>query len=137
MLRMKQFKWLVRVYYEDTDAGGIVYHTCYLKYMERARTEYLRALGYSLKQLRAEQDILFVVNRVEIRFMRPAVFDDELTVTAALRKSAGASLVFRQTICRDEEQLCEADISVACVSAERHTPKRMPKTIIMDLAHDS
>ncbi len=134
---MKQFKWPVRVYYEDTDAGGIAYHTSYLKYMERARTEYLRDLGYSLKQLRAEQDILFVVNRIDISFKRPAVFDDELTVTAALRKSAGASLAFHQTIYRDDEQLCEADIAVACLSAERYTPRRMPKSIIMDLAHDS
>lgn len=134
---MKQFKWPVRVYYEDTDAGGIAYHTSYLKYMERARTEYLRAQGYSLKQLRAEQDILFVVNRIDISFKRPAVFDDELTVTAALRKSAGASLAFHQTIYRDDEQLCEADIAVACLSAERYTPRRMPKSIIMDLAHDS
>ena len=134
---MKPFKWLVRVYYEDTDAGGIAYHTSYLKYMERARTEYLRALGYSLTQLRVEQDILFVVNRIDIRFMRPAVFDDELTVTATLRKTAGASLAFHQSICREGERLCEADIAVACVSAERYTPKRMPKSIIMDLAHDS
>ena len=134
---MKQFKWPVRVYYEETDAGGIAYHTSYLKYMERARTEYLSALGYSLKQLRAEQDILFVVNRIDISFKRPAVFDDELTVTAALRKSAGASLAFHQTIYRDDEQLCEADIAVACLSAERYTPRRMPKSIIMDLAHDS
>ena len=65
---MKEFKWLVRVYYEDTDAGGIVYHTSYLKYMERARTEYLRALGYNQTRLRAEQGILFVVNRIDINF---------------------------------------------------------------------
>ena len=134
---MKRFKWRVRVYYEDTDAGGIVYHTSYLKFMERARTEYLRARGYSLKQLRAEEDIVFVVNRINISYKRPAVFDDELMVTAAIGKTAGASLVFHQTICRDDEQLCEADIAVACLSAERYTPKRMPKTLIMDLAHDS
>ena len=134
---MKQFKWLVRVYYDDTDAGGVVYHASYLKYMERARTEYLRSRGYSLNRLRTEQDVLFVVHRIGIRYKRPAVLDDELTVTAALSKTGGASLVFRQTVCRDEEQLCEADITVACLSAERHTPKRMPKTLLVDLAHDS
>ena len=137
MLRMKRFEWRVRVYYEDTDAGGIVYHTSYLKYMERARTEYLRARGYSLKQLHAQQDVLFVVSRINISYKRPAVFDDELTVTAAIRKTAGASLVFHQTVCRDDEQLCEADIAVACLSAGRYTPKRVPKTLIADLAHDS
>ena len=134
---MKEFKWLVRVYYEDTDAGGIVYHTSYLKYMERARTEYLRALGYSLKQLRTEEGILFVVNRININFKRPAVFDDELTVTAALSKTTGAGLIFHQTICRNDEQLCEADIAVVCLSAERYSPKRMPKSLLADFAHDS
>ncbi len=134
---MKEFRWPVRVYYEDTDAGGIVYHTSYLKYMERARTEYLRALGYSQKQLRTEQDIAFVVIRVDISFKRPAVFDDELTVTVALGKAAGASLTFHQTICRDDEQLCEADIAVACLSAGSYTPRRMPKPLIKDIIHDS
>ena len=134
---MKEFKWPVRVYYEDTDAGGIVYHTCYLKYMERARTEYLRALGYSHGKLRAEEGILFVVNRININFKRPAVFDDELTVTAALDKTTGASLMFHQTICRNDEELCEADIAVACLSADRYKPKRMPITLIADFTHDS
>lgn len=135
--QMKAFRWPVRVYYEDTDAGGIVYHTSYLKYMERARTEYLRALGYSQKQLRADLDIAFVVIRIDISFKRPAVFDDELTVTAALSKSGGASLIFHQTICRKDEQLCEADIAVACLSAGSYTPRRMPKSLIKDIAHDS
>ena len=134
---MKEFKWLVRVYYEDTDAGGIVYHTSYLKYMERARTEYLRALGYNQTRLRAEQGILFVVNRIDINFSRPAVFDDELTVTAALGKTSRASLVFHQTICRDEEQLCVADIAIASLSADRYKPKRMPTSLLADFAHDS
>ena len=136
-LQMKEFKWLVRVYYEDTDAGGIVYHTSYLKYMERARTEYLRALGYSQTQLRGEQGILFVVSRIHINFKRPAVFDDELTVTAALSKTSRANLMFHQTICRNEEQLCEADIAVACLSADRYTPKRMPTSLLAEFTHDS
>ena len=134
---MKEFKWLVRVYYEDTDAGGIVYHTSYLKYMERARTEYLRALGYSQRQLRIEQGIIFVVNRIDINFKRPAVVDDELTVTSAIDKIAGASLGFRQSIHRHNEELCRADIAVACLNAERHTPKRMPASLLADFTHDS
>ena len=134
---MNEFKWPVRVYYEDTDAAGIVYHTSYLKYMERARTEYLRALGYSQRQLRMEQGIIFVVNRININFKRPAVVDNELTVTCAINKIGGASLNFYQNIYRDNEELCRAEVSVACLGAERLTPTRMPKSIIMDLAHDS
>ena len=134
---MKEFKRLVRVYYEDTDAGGIVYHTNYLKYMERARTEYLRALGHNQIQLRAREGILFVVNRITINFNKPAVFDDELTVTAALGKATGASLMFHQTICRDDEVLCEADIAIACLSADRYKPKRMPTSLLADFTHDS
>lgn len=134
---MKDFKWLVRVYYEDTDAAGIVYHTSYLKYMERARTEYLRALGYSQRQLRIEQGIIFVVNRITINFNRPAVVDDELTVTSTINKIGGASLSFRQTVYRDDDELCRADVAVACLSADRHTPKRMPATLLADFSHDS
>ena len=134
---MKEFRWLVRVYYEDTDAGGIVYHTSYLKYMERARTEFLRALGYSQRQLRMEQGIIFVVNRIDIDFKRPAVVDDELTVTSAIDKVAGASLNFHQSIHRNSEELCKADVAVACLNAERHTPKRIPASILADFTHDS
>ena len=134
---MKEFKWLVRVYYEDTDAGGIVYHTSYLKYMERARTEYLRALGYSQNQLRTDEDIIFVVKRLDINFKSPAVFDDKLTVTVAINKTSGASVIFRQTICRNSDELCEADVAIACLSANRHTPKRIPAPLLADFAHDS
>ena len=137
LAQMKAFKWLVRVYYEDTDAGGIVYHTSYLKYMERARTEYLRTLGYSQRQLRLEQGIIFVVNRIDIDFKRPALVDDELTVTSAIDKIAGASLSFRQSIYRNNEELCKADIAVACLSADRHTPTRMPASLLADFTHDS
>lgn len=135
--QMKEFKWLVRVYYEDTDAGGIVYHTSYLKYMERARTECLRALGYSQRQLRKEQGIIFVVNHININFKRPALVDDELTVTSAINKIAGASLSFHQAIYRNNEELCKADVAVACLSADRHTPKRMPASLLAEFTHDS
>lgn len=134
---MKEFRWFVRVYYEDTDAGGIVYHTSYLKYMERARTEFLRALGYSQRQLRMEQGIIFVVNHIDIDFKRPAVVDDELTVTSIINKIAGASLGFHQSIYRNNQELCKADVAVACLNAERHTPKRMPASLLADFTHDS
>ena len=134
---MKKFEWHARVYYEDTDVSGIVYHTSYLKYMERARTEYLRALGYSQNQLRIEEGIVFVVNRIHIDFKRPAVFDDELTVSSAVSKIAGASLIFHQSIYRNTEELCEASIAVACLSADRHTPKRVPTSLLADFTHDS
>ena len=134
---MKDFKWFVRVYYEDTDAAGIVYHTSYLKYMERARTEYLRKLGYSQTHLRREQNLLFVVYRINIDFKRPARVDDELTVTATVNTTAGASIIFHQAIYRNHEALCEADVAVACLSADRHTPKRLPASLLSDVTHDS
>ena len=134
---MKEFNWTVRVYYEDTDAGGLVYHTSYLKYMERARTECLRALGYRQGQLRRDQGILFVVNRIRVDFKRPAMLDDELTVTTALSRPGGASLMFHQTIYRKEQELVEADIGIACLSADSYTPTRMPTTLLAKFNHDS
>lgn len=134
---MKEFNWTVRVYYEDTDAGGLVYHTSYLKYMERARTECLRALGFSQGQLRRDQGILFVVNQLSVDFKRPAMLDDELTVTTVLSKPGGASLIFRQTIYRKEQELVEAVIGIACLSADSYTPTRMPTTLLSGFNHDS
>ncbi len=124
------FSLPVRVYIEDTDAGSIVYYVNYLKFMERARTEWLRSLGFQHYTLQND-DFLFVVQRAEIDYRRPARIDDELTVTAAVEKPGRASLLFRQQVLRtaDAEVLAEAHIKVACVSRTQLVPRALPVQI--------
>ena len=116
-----------RVYYEDTDAGGIVN---YLKFMERARTERLRSLGFAQSQL-AGEDLLFVVHSVEARYRAPARLDDELLVTAEVVEVNRASLRFRQQVRRalDDVLLCEGQVLVACVRAESLKPRAIPEAL--------
>lgn len=123
--------WPVRVYIEDTDAGGIVYYVNYLKYMERARTEWLRALGIE-HYLSGADPVFFVVRRAEVDYRQPARLDDLLTVTAQVKKVGRASLTFRQRICRDSVMLAEGLIEVACVDKEDLKPRRLP-TKLTDL----
>ena len=127
---MMEFKWPVRVYYEDTDAAGLVYHGNYLKYMERARTEWLRAMGWTQDQLRNGEGVLFVVTQASMRFLKPARFDDLLEVRAVLRGAGGASLNFAQSVRNAAgEPLCEADVEVACLDAATMKPRRLPDAI--------
>src|SRR5690606_15803256 len=116
-----------RVYYEDTDAGGIVYYVNYLKFMERARTERLRHLGFSQSQL-AEDNLLFVVHSSEARYHAPARLDDELRVTAQVLELNRASLRFVQQVWRekDETLLCEGQFLVAAVRADTFKPRAIP-----------
>ncbi|WP_312921269.1 tol-pal system-associated acyl-CoA thioesterase [Stutzerimonas nitrititolerans] len=119
-----------RVYYEDTDAGGIVYYVNYLKFMERARTERLRSLGFAQSQL-AGQDLLFVVHSSEARYHSPARLDDELLVTAEVVEMKRASLRFRQQVRRaqDDLLLCEGQFLVACVRTENLKPRPIPEAL--------
>ncbi|MCW3148372.1 tol-pal system-associated acyl-CoA thioesterase [Stutzerimonas stutzeri] len=119
-----------RVYYEDTDAGGIVYYVNYLKFMERARTERLRGLGFAQSQL-VGQDLLFVVHSCEARYHAPARLDDELLVTAQVIELNRASLRFRQQVRRvsDDQLLCEGQVLVACVRAESLKPRAIPEVL--------
>jgi 4-hydroxybenzoyl-CoA thioesterase len=119
-----------RVYYEDTDAGGIVYYVNYLKFMERARTERLRALGFAQSQL-AGDDVLFVVHSAEARYHAPARLDDELLVSADVAEIKRASLRFRQQVRRaaDGVLLCEGQILVACVRADSLKPRAIPEAL--------
>jgi acyl-CoA thioester hydrolase len=130
------FRWPVRVYYEDTDAGGVVYHATYLNFMERARTEWLRALGFEQDRLRETLGVLFVVRRMDIAFKVSARFNDLLTVNVALAARGGASLDFEQTVVRDADGTvcCRADVSVVCVDAERMRPARIPEIIVSEIA---
>jgi acyl-CoA thioester hydrolase len=127
-----EFSWPVRVYYEDTDSGGVVYYANYLRFMERARTEYLRKLGFEQDILKQEQGILFAVHSLTVKYKKPAVFNDELTVTSTIIALGRASLTFRQSISRSSDRtvLCEADVKVACIDAENFSPMAMPQQIL-------
>src|SRR5690606_30121145 len=116
---VKEFRWQVRVYYEDTDAAGLVYHGNYLKFMERARTEWLRAMGYTHELLRERHGIVFVVSEANVRFVRPARMDDHLTVHVTLERAGGASLDFLQYIENESGgRICEATVRIACLDVE-------------------
>ncbi len=119
-----------RVYFEDTDAGGIVYYVNYLKFMERARTECLRDLGF-LQSTLAEEGLLFVVHSAEARYHAPAKLDDELLVSAEVIELNRASLRFRQQVRRatDDALLCEGQFMVACVRADNLKPRAIPQTL--------
>jgi len=122
------FRLPLRVYIEDSDAGGIVYYVNYLKFMERARTEWLRSLGYQHYTLAAE-NFLFVVHSCAVRYHRPARVDDALEVTAELQRLGKASLDFIQQVWRGDELLCQAEVRVACVSADDVRPRALPVEI--------
>lgn len=124
------FSHRCRVYYEDTDAGGIVYYVNYLKFMERARTERLRSLGFAQSQLVGE-DLLFVVHSSEARYHAPARLDDELLVTAEVIELKRASLRFMQQVRRakDDLLLCEGQFVVACVRTESLKPRPIPDAL--------
>ena len=117
----------VRVYYDDTDAAGVVYHSNYLKYMERARTDWLRQAGFAQRELASEA--LFVVRRADVRFQRPARLDDMLEVSVHLAESGGARLEFVQDIRRKGVVLCDADIQVACLDPRNMKPVAVPPAI--------
>jgi acyl-CoA thioester hydrolase len=118
----------IRIYYEDTDAGGIVYYANYLKFFERARTEWLRSLGFSQHAL-LEHDIAFVVRHVDMHYHMPAQFDDEITVYSSLSELKKASMVFTQTIKKQDKVLVSATIQVACVKLTHMKPCAIPKDI--------
>jgi len=124
------FHWPVRVYWEDTDAGGVVYYANYLKFMERARSEWLRAFGFEQDQLRDDAGVVFVVRRVEIDYLSPARFNDALDVTVGLHEAGRASLVVRQELLRGSLCLAVAVITLACVDALNFKPVKMPATLL-------
>jgi tol-pal system-associated acyl-CoA thioesterase len=119
----------VRVYYQDTDAGGVVYHAQYLSFMERARSELLNHLGIDLARFTHDHGVLFVVFQIAITYHQPARLNEQLTVSAEVVKMARASLVFRQRVERGAELLCEADVTLAIVDHERMRPARMPEEL--------
>ena len=129
MSELPLFTWPVRVYWEDTDAGGVVYYANYLKFLERARTEWLSELGLEQDRLAREEGVVFVVRRVEADYLKPARFNDRLVVKSRLENLNRASLVMSQTILRGEEVLLEAIIKVACVAHPDFRPAKIPSIV--------
>lgn len=126
---MSAFQFPVRVYWEDTDAGGIVFYANYLKFFERARTEWLRAAGVEQHQLREDTGLMFVVADTRLRYLAPARLDDLLTITVAPEPAGRASLVVRQRALRGETLLCEGEIRIGCVNARDLKPQRLPEVV--------
>jgi acyl-CoA thioester hydrolase len=125
-----EFVWPVRVYYEDTDAGGVVYHANYLKFLERARTEWLRSLGFQQDRLFSEHRVVFAVRHVAVDYLRPARFNDELNVRSRVGKLGSASIEFDQDIVRsDGSLLCRGTVVVACIDADAFRPRAIPDPI--------
>lgn len=126
---MTPFQWPVRVYYEDTDASRVVYHAAYVKFFERARTEWLRNLGFSQHALHDELGVVFTVANIEVDYLRPARLDDELVVVVTVEQVRGASLTFSQVLHRKgegETPLARARVRVGCVSYETFRPCPLP-----------
>lgn len=127
------FRWPIRVYWEDTDAGGIVFYANYLKFFERSRTEWLRSMGIEQQRLRESTGGIFVVTETTLRYHRPARLDDELIVTASLVEKGRASLIIgQQTLLKSEraELLCEGTIRIGWVDAASLKPARIPANIL-------
>ncbi|MEO1036165.1 MAG: tol-pal system-associated acyl-CoA thioesterase [Pseudomonadota bacterium] len=134
MLPTAEFRWPVRVYYEDTDAQGIVYYANYLKFLERARTEWLRAQGVDQPALR-EADRLFVVTRIETDYLIPARYDDELQATVTLAERRRASFVLRQRVVASHDDTiahCRAVVTIAFLQASSMRPARLPAHLIAE-----
>ena len=129
---IKKFELLQRVYWEDTDAGGVVYYANYLKFMERCRTEWLRSLGIDQHRLRLDRRLQFAVVSVAVDFLLPAVLNDEIIVTAELERLSGATISFKQTIMRGEDQLIDASTRVACLDSGTLKPRAIPKDLFLE-----
>lgn len=125
----QDFRWPVRVYYEDTDATGVVYHANYFKYLERARTEWLRSLGFDQQRLHEEQGVAFTMASTTVDFRAPARLDDYLEVVTRVTERKRASLVFSQTIDCGQRRLTEARFRVVCVDSASFRPRAMPAAI--------
>lgn len=140
------FEWPLRVYIEDTDAGGIVYYVNYLKFMERARTEFLRAYGFG-KNYIFNQDLMFVVHSLNSQYLKPAKLDDHLIVTASILKSGSAYLLLEQRVYRpisanednaaEKELLCKGEVKIACVDRQTMKPKKIPQDMLKILLNES
>ncbi len=134
----REFTWQIRVYYEDTDAGEVVFYANYLKFMERARTEWLRKIGFDHKVLKEKYKLLFAVKNLTIDYIKPGRLDDLLTVTSELLGSRKASLVFGQNIKNENnELLSKAEVKIACINSKTLKASPMPDKLILELTNDN
>lgn len=129
-----EFIWPIRVYYEDTDLAGVVYYANYLNYFERARTEWLRQLGFAQSVLKTEADLVFMVRQIQVEYRKPAYFDDCLTCTVQVSKVGRASLQLQQSVYRDMLVLCEAQLKLAAVKASTGRPGGFPPSLLQVLS---
>jgi acyl-CoA thioester hydrolase len=130
------FDWTVRVYYEDTDAGGIVFYANYLKFFERARTEWLRAAGIGQQELLDAEGMAFVVKNASIDYVAPARLDDEIKLTTTIQKLGRASVHFFQQAWRGEQLLTTANVKVGCVDAKTMRPRSLPDAVAAKMRSD-
>ncbi len=133
---VNEFLWPARIYYEDTDSGGVVYYANYLKFMERARTEWLRHLGIEQDKLLREERVIFAVRSVSLDYLKPAFFNDLLLISARIVQRRGASLTFEQVVYRDggqPETLCTGRVRVACLHADNLRPHPLPARLIAEI----
>jgi len=128
-----RFSWPTRIYWEDTDAGGVVYHARYVAFMERARTEWMRALGFGQERTRTELGLVFAVRAMTMDFLKPARLDDALEVTATLVQCKRASMVFDQRVCRGDETLLTAQVRIAALDASTFKPRGMDDALLAAL----
>lgn len=129
MNKPKIFSFPVRVYYQDTDAGGVVYHANYVNFMERARTEWLRTFGHSNADMVKELGMMFVVRSLKLDYLKPALLDDLLTVTAQIKDIGRSRVTLLQTVSRGEELLTEGEVHLVCVTADRFKPVSVPDVL--------
>ena len=121
------FEWNARVYFEDTDSGGVVYHANYLKFMERAITEWLRSLGLNQIKLKQEDKVIFVVRKIDIQYKIPARFNDELLIQTDCVKTTDYSIMLKQNILRDRQIITEGKVEIVCINSDLFKPVRIPK----------
>ncbi|GAB2490541.1 tol-pal system-associated acyl-CoA thioesterase [Arenimonas alkanexedens] len=126
------FSFPIRVYWEDTDAGGVVYHASYVRFLERARTEWLRAKGIGQQDLRESQDLVLVVRAMDLDFHKPARLDDELLASVVVTERRNASLLIEQVISRGSQTLVRANVRVACLVASSFRPRALPEWLAVD-----
>ena len=131
--RLHHYAHPVRIYWEDTDAGGVVFYANYLKFFERARTEWLRSLGFAQEALRQQTNAMFIVADTQVRYLRPARLDDLLNITVQVKHAGLASMTIAQVAWRGDERLAEGEIRIGCVDMGTFKPRRIPTEILQTL----
>ena len=129
MSKHKVFSWPVRVYFQDTDAGGVVYHASYVNFMERSRTEWLRTFGYSNAGLMKDLGVVFVVRSLKLDYLKPALLDDLLTVTSQIKEFGRSRVSIEQTVLRGDDVLIEGEVHLVCVDMKTFKPVSVPEVL--------